>query len=52
VLLAEAQAQVHGYTLATWAAFGFLLLAGIVGGLLINAGPMSQESIQAGMGGA
>ena len=51
VLFAEAQAQVHGYTLATWAAFGFLLLAGIVGGLLINAGPMSQESIEAGLGG-
>jgi hypothetical protein len=48
---AEAQAQVHGYTLATWAAVGFLLLAGAIGGLLINAGPMSQETIQAGMSG-
>ncbi|WP_084317249.1 MFS transporter [Actinospica robiniae] len=44
-------AQVHGYTMATWAAAGFLVLAGIVGGLLINAGPMSQETIQASMGG-
>ena len=51
VLLGEAQAQVHGYMLATWAAFGFLVLAGIIGGLLINAGPMSEENIQAGMGG-
>jgi EmrB/QacA subfamily drug resistance transporter len=50
-LIAEAQAQVHGYTLATWAAVGFLLLAGAIGGLLINAGPMSQETIQASMGG-
>jgi EmrB/QacA subfamily drug resistance transporter len=50
-LLGEAQAQVHGYMLATWAAVGFLVLAAIVGGLLINAGPMSEESIQAGGGG-
>jgi hypothetical protein len=51
VLLGEAQAQVHGYMLATWAAVGFLVLAAIVGGVLINAGPMSEESIQAGAGG-
>ena len=50
-LLAEAQAQVHGYTIATWAAVGSLLLAGVIGGALINSGPMSQETIQAGMGG-
>src|SRR6185312_9283333 len=50
-LLGEAQAQVHGYTLATWAAGGFLVLAGVIGGLLINAGPMSQETIQSSMGG-
>ncbi|WP_307844535.1 MFS transporter [Actinospica acidithermotolerans] len=50
-LLGEAQAQVHGYVLATWAAVGFLVLAAIVGGVLINAGPMSEENIQAGMGG-
>lgn len=50
-LLGEAQAQVHGYVLATWAAFGFLLLAAIVGGILINSGPMSEENIQGGMGG-
>ena len=42
----------HGYTLATWAAGGFLLLAGIIGGLLVNSGPMSQETIQGGVGGA
>ena len=52
VLFAEAQAQVHGYTVATWAAFGALLLAAVIGGVLINAGPMSQESIEAGLGGA
>ncbi|HET9172331.1 MAG TPA: MFS transporter [Actinospica sp.] len=51
VLLGEAQAQVHGYMLATWAAVGFLVLAAIIGGLLIDAGPMSEENIQAGMGG-
>jgi EmrB/QacA subfamily drug resistance transporter len=51
VLLGEAQAQVHGYMLATWAAVGFLVLAAIIGGILINAGPMSEESIQAGVGG-
>jgi EmrB/QacA subfamily drug resistance transporter len=50
-LLGEATAQVHGYMLATWAAFGFLVLAAIIGGLLINSGPMSEENIQAGMGG-
>jgi len=52
VLFAEAQAQVHGYTIATWAAFAALLLAAVIGGVLINAGPMSRESIEAGMGGA
>ena len=52
VLFGEAQAQVHGYTVATWAAFGALLLAAVIGGVLINAGPMSQESIEAGLGGA
>ena len=51
VLFGEAQAQVHGYMVATWAACGALLLAGVIGGLLINAGPMSRESIEAGMGG-
>ena len=51
-LLAEAQGQVHGYVVATWAAAGALALAGILGGLLINKGPMSEENIQAGMGGA
>jgi EmrB/QacA subfamily drug resistance transporter len=50
-LLGEALGQVHGYMLATWAAAGFLVLAGIIGGLLINAGPMSAENIQGGMGG-
>lgn len=49
--LGEAQGQVHGYMLATWAAVGFLLVAGFLGGLLINSGPMSEENIQAGMGG-
>ncbi len=50
-LLAEAQAQVHGYTIATWAAVGSLLLAGVIGGLMINSGPMSQETIEAGLSG-
>jgi len=49
--LGEAQAQVHGYSLATWAAVGSLVLAAIIGGALINAGPMTRESIQGGMGG-
>jgi EmrB/QacA subfamily drug resistance transporter len=52
VQFGEAQAQVHGYMVATWAACGALLLAAIVGGLLINIGPMSKESIQPGAGGA
>jgi len=51
-MLGEAQAQVHGYTIATWAAVGSLVLAGLIGGWLINVGPMSTESIQGGMGGA
>ena len=42
----------HGYSIATWAAVGALLLAAIVGGVLINAGPMSKESIEAGVAGA
>jgi len=50
-LLGESLGQVHGYMIATWAAAGFLVVAGILGGLLINKGPMSDENIQAGMGG-
>ena len=50
-MLGEAQAQVHGYVIATWAAVGFLVLAGIIGGFLINTGPMSEENIQENMGG-
>jgi EmrB/QacA subfamily drug resistance transporter len=52
LLYAQALAQVHGYTIATWAAFGALLLAAVIGGVLINAGPMSEDSIRAGAGGA
>ena len=50
-LYSEAQGQVHGYVVATWAAVGFLAVAGIVGGWLINSGPMTAESIQGGAGG-
>lgn len=51
-LLAEAQAQVHGYVVATWAAAGALVVAGVIGGLLIDKGPMSEENLEAGIGGA
>ena len=52
VRLAEAQGQVHGYVVATWAAAGALVVAGIIGGLLIDKGPMSEENIREGVGGA
>ncbi|QKW22122.1 MFS transporter [Kitasatospora sp. NA04385] len=46
--LFQLQAQVHSYSVAIWAAFGILLLAGVTAGVLVNAGKPEHHTEGAG----